>query len=168
MFVAANFMKSYVLTPEEFAQKVKIAENYGADMVYIVDSAGGMFEHNIKEYYDAVKKISNIPIGFHGHDNLGLAVSNSLAAAKFGIEFLDSSLQGLGRSAGNAATEILVFCLMKLGYKLNIDYLKLLDVGYKYIQPLVPHKGKIPLDIVSGFAEFHSSYMPYMMLVLFY
>lgn len=159
MFVAANYMKSYALKPEKFAEKVKQSEKYGADMLYIVDSAGGMFPDDIKNYFKAIRKTSNIPVGFHGHDNLGLAISNSLTAADIGIEFIDSSLQGLGRSAGNAPTEILVAALKKLGIDTGVDFLKLLDVGWKYIQPLIMTRGKMPLDIVAGFADFHSSYM---------
>lgn len=159
MFVTANFMKSYALPPDEFAQKVKLAEKYGADMVYIVDSAGGMFTHNLREYYKAIRKVSDITLGFHGHDNLGMAISNSIEAIKLGYFFVDSSLQGLGRSAGNAATEILVLALLKLKYPLNIDFLKVLEIGQKYIQPLITNKGKIILDIVAGYADFHSSYM---------
>lgn len=159
LFVAANYMKSYALEPEKFADKVKQSEKYGADMIYIVDSAGGMFPDDVKNYFNAVRKVSSIPVGFHGHDNLGLAISNSLTAAEIGAEFIDSSLQGLGRSSGNAATEILVAALKKRGIDTGIDFLKLLDVGWMYIQPLIVSRGKMPLDIVAGFADFHSSYM---------
>lgn len=159
MLVTANFMKSYVLTPEKFAEKVELSSKYGADIIYVVDSAGGMFNNNIKEYIKAIKEVSDVKIGFHGHDNLGMAVSNSITAVEAGASFIDASLQGLGRSAGNASTEILVAVLLKLGYKLNVDFLKVLDIGQKYIQPLLPVKGKQPLDIVSGYSEFHSSFM---------
>lgn len=161
IFVAANYMKSYVLTPEEFAEKVKLSEKYGADMVYIVDSAGSMFIDNIKKYYEAIRKVTDLPIGFHGHNNLGLADANGLAAAEMGIEYIDSSLQGLGRSAGNTCTEILASLLIKRGFDTKVDLLKLFEIGQNYIQPLVNYKGKMPLDIISGYAEFHSSYMPH-------
>jgi 4-hydroxy-2-oxovalerate aldolase len=159
MFVAANYMKSYALPPEKFAEKVKLSEKFGADIVYIVDSAGGMFSENVVEYFKAIRKISNIPIGFHGHDNLGLAVSNSLTAAEIGIEFIDSSLQGLGRSSGNACTEMLILALKKKGFKTGIDFHKVLDIGQMYVQPLINAKGKMSLDMISGYADFHSSYM---------
>jgi 4-hydroxy 2-oxovalerate aldolase/long-chain acyl-CoA synthetase len=159
LFVAANYMKSYILHPKELAKQVKLSEKYGADMLYIVDSAGGMFGTNIKSYFEAIRDVSNLPVGFHGHDNLGLAVANSLEAVQIGIEFIDSSLQGLGRSAGNASTEILIAALHKMGYDTGVDFLEVLKIGQKYIQPLVTTKGKMPLDIISGYAEFHSSYM---------
>ncbi|MFH1077802.1 MAG: 4-hydroxy-2-oxovalerate aldolase [Patescibacteria group bacterium] len=161
MFVAANYMKSYAVSPEEFARNVKLSEGYGADMVYIVDSAGGMFAEDIERYFKAIRAVSDIPVGFHAHDNLGLAVSNSIAAADMGIQFVDASLQGLGRSAGNAVTEILVAALLKRGYHMDLDILKLFEIGQDYIQPLLRVRGRMPLDITSGFAEFHSSYMPH-------
>jgi len=158
--VAANYMKSYAVSPEKFSKLVQISEKFGADIVYIVDSAGGMFPEDIKKYYNSIRKISDIQIGFHGHDNLGLSISNSLAAIDIGIEFVDSSLQGLGRSSGNACTEILLLALKKKGFQIPIDYQKILDLGYDDIHKFVPEKGKSPLDIISGFANFHSSYMP--------
>lgn len=163
MYVAANYMKSYAMEPDKFAKKVKLSEKYGADIIYIVDSAGGMFSDNIMKYYKAIRKLSDIPIGFHGHDNLGLAVSNSLAAVEMGIGLIDSSLQGLGRSSGNACTEILVAALKKKGYDTGIDFLKVLDIGQTYVQPLITARGKMPLDIVAGYADFHSSYMHHIM-----
>lgn len=163
LYVAANYMKSYAMEPAKFAEKVKLSEKYGADIIYIVDSAGGMFSENIMNYYQAIRKVSDIPIGFHGHDNLGLAVSNSLVAVDLGIELIDSSLQGLGRSSGNACTEILVAALKKKGYDTGIDFLKVMDVGQTYVQPLITARGKMPLDIVAGYADFHSSYMHHIM-----
>jgi isopropylmalate/homocitrate/citramalate synthase len=88
-----------------------------------------------------------------------MGVSNSLEAVRLGFDFVDSSLQGLGRSSGNAATEILVAALLKLGYELNIDFIKLLEIGFKYINPMVVLKGEHPLDVIAGFADFHTSYM---------
>lgn len=161
MFVCANFMKSYATTPKEFAEKVRLSEKFGADMIYIVDSAGGMFPQDLQRYYRAIRKISNIPLGFHGHDNLALAIGNNLEAIKMGITFIDSSLQGLGRSGGNASTEVLIAVLLKLGYKLKIDFLKVLEIGQKYINPLINVRGRLLLDIVAGYADFHSSYMHY-------
>jgi isopropylmalate/homocitrate/citramalate synthase len=76
-----------------------------------------------------------------------------------GVDFVDSSLQGLGRSSGNVCTEVLVAVLEKMGCDSGIDFLKVLSIGQKYIQPLITFKGRMPLDVVSGYAEFHSSYM---------
>jgi 4-hydroxy-2-oxovalerate aldolase len=160
MLVAANFMKSYALSPKEFALKVKQAENYGADIVYFVDSSGGMLPRTIGDYIHAIRKRTKVDLGFHGHNNLGLALANTLRAAELGVRYIDASLQGLGRSSGNACTEILVAALEKSGVKTGIHFLKLLKIGKKYVQPLIDKRGEAALDIVAGFAEFHSSYMP--------
>ncbi len=163
LFVTANYMKSYALGPEQLAQQIKLSEQYGADVVYLVDSAGYMLPDDIRRYYNAIRKISKIKLGFHGHDNLGLAVANSLAAAEAGFEFIDGTLQGLGRSSGNASTEILVAVLSKIGYETGVDFLKLSDVGERYIQPRTNRKGRNRLDVVAGFAGFHSSFLPLVM-----
>ena len=159
MFVAANYMKSYTISPKEFAKQVKFSQEYGADMVYVVDSAGGMFEKDIEKYYYAIREISNISLGYHGHNNLSMGVANSLKAVELGFDFVDSSLQGLGRSSGNAPTECLVAALIKLGYDLDLNLFKVLEIGQNLIKPMLNSKGLHPLDIVAGFADFHSSFM---------
>lgn len=159
--VFSNYMKSYCLPPKEFAQNVKISEDYGVDGVYIVDSAGGMNDLDIYNYYSAIREVSNISVGFHGHNNLGLANANNLKCVEFGFDFVDTSLQGLGRGAGNASTELFVLALIKKGINIKVDYYKLLEYSSKYVKPLVKSGGIQPLDAISGFADFHSSYMSY-------
>ncbi|KAF5033810.1 4-hydroxy-2-oxovalerate aldolase [anaerobic digester metagenome] len=159
LLVAANLMKSYTMSPELFAQKAKCCEEYGADILYVVDSAGGMLPRDLERYFLAAKEQLGIPLGFHGHNNLGLAVAHSLQALELGAEIVDCSLQGLGRSAGNAATETLVAVLERMGRNPGIDLLRVLDVGERYIQPLMRGRGVSSLDTVMGFAQFHSSYM---------
>ncbi len=160
MFVTANYMKSYAIPPKTFAEKVVLSEDYGADVVYVVDSAGGMFGNDLENYYNEIRKITSIPLGFHGHDNLGLAISNSILAAELGFEIIDSSLQGLGRSSGNASTEVLIAALTKKGFLTGVNFRKILEIGIKHIQ-IHASKGRMPLDIVAGFTDFHSSYMPH-------
>lgn len=160
MFVCANFMKSYAATPKEFAQLASLSESYGADVVYIVDSAGSMFPQDIEIYYNEIRKISNVAVGFHGHDNLGFAVANTIKALELGCMFIDSSLQGLGRSAGNVATEVLIAVLIKLGLSKDYHLMKALGAGKNFIQSLVKRRGFDSLDIIFGLSEFHSSYMP--------
>ncbi len=103
LFVCANFMKSYCLPPWEFADMAKNAGEYGAQVVYIVDSAGGMLEEELTAYIHATReRTPGLTLGFHGHNNLGLANANSYTAWREGCTFVDSSMMGLGRSSGNA------------------------------------------------------------------
>jgi 4-hydroxy 2-oxovalerate aldolase len=159
MLVSANFMKSYVMPPAEFAQKAKLTQKFGSNILCIVDSAGGMLASEVKNYFRAVQSICDIPLGFHGHNNLGLAISNTLYAVELGAVLVDGSLQGIGRSAGNAPSEILVMALKRMGIDLGIDLLALTDVGQKYVRPLMRRRGLGSLDIIAGYAQFHSSYM---------
>ncbi|HYW09134.1 MAG TPA: hypothetical protein VE913_19395, partial [Longimicrobium sp.] len=84
MLVATNIMKSYTIAPAAFAQLVKQSESYGSQLAYVVDSAGCMSPEDVVEYYRAIREVSDIPVGFHGHDNLGMAVYNSLRMADEG------------------------------------------------------------------------------------
>ncbi|MFQ5715544.1 MAG: 4-hydroxy-2-oxovalerate aldolase, partial [Nitrospinales bacterium] len=68
-FVAANLMKSYVVTPEEFARIGAQLKDQEVDVVYLVDSAGGMMPHEIRRYLDKVSEVCGVPMGFHGHNN---------------------------------------------------------------------------------------------------
>jgi len=160
IFVTANFMKSYALDPRDLAKQVQLSEKFGADVVYLVDSAGGMFPDDIARYYTAIRKISQIRLGFHGHDNLGFGVANSISAVELGFEFVDATLQGLGRSGGNACIEILVAAFEKKGYNTGVDFLKLLEIGETYIKPKMTRCGRDRLDVVAGFAKFHSLFTP--------
>jgi len=157
--VMSNYMKSYASSKEEFQEAVKKSEFWGAEYVYIVDSAGSMMPRDIKKYFDAIKEVSNIGIGFHGHDNIGMALANSLYASELGVDFVDCSLQGLGRSSGNTSLETFVVCLKKMGLAVGIEELELLLISKRYVYPLVKRKGLNPIDIECGIDGFHSSYL---------
>lgn len=158
--VTLNLMKSYALPLSEFIQKAKLVEGYGVDIIYLVDSAGGMFPEDVRQYITLLKEKTDCDIGFHGHDNLNLALANTLEALKCGATYVDSSLQGMGRSAGNTQTEVLLLVLDKLGYHLGIDILKTMDIGERLIKPLMRERhGVDSISVVSGFSQFHSSFL---------
>jgi 4-hydroxy 2-oxovalerate aldolase len=159
MFVCANLMKSYCCPPREFAARARLSKSYGAEVIYIVDSAGGMLPAEVRDYIRAVQDVCDMPAAFHGHDNLGLAVHNSIHAMECGAEIIDVSLQGLGRSSGNAPTELVVAVLARMGIDLGLDPLAIMDIGEELVRPLVQRRGLSSIDITSGLAQFHSSYM---------
>jgi hypothetical protein len=97
-------------------------------------------------------------LGYHGHDNLSLAMANTLRAIEEGAVLVDSSLQGMGRSAGNAITEVLVAILQKRGLLGHIDLKAAMDVGQGLIQPLLGKRGIDPMAVTSGLAKFHSAF----------
>ena len=158
LLVMANYMKSYVATPDQFKQCVRKSKDYGADIIYVVDSAGNMNMDDIAVYYDAVREIGDIQLGFHGHNNLGMAVSNSLFAMKLGFDFVDVSVSGMGRSSGNAAAELVVANIIKDEGDSAYDCQKIIEIANRYIKPIYKHDQLNALDIYSGF---HTSYMKY-------
>ena len=161
MLVSSNLMKSYVLPPEKFAEKAKQVEKFGADVIVLVDSSGGMLPQDVKSYINAMKaKEITAEIGFHGHNNFSMAIANILEAIRNGATIVDSTLKGLGRSAGNAQTEILVTVLKKMGHDLDIDEFKVMDLAENLISPFMArHEGMDSIAITSGYAEFHSGFL---------
>ncbi len=160
LFTCINFMKSYVTSPKNFANISNSTFNLGTDITYIVDSAGGMNSEQIKLFAKAIfKKNKKIKLGFHGHNNTGMALQNSLLAYELNFALIDSSLQGLGRSAGNASTEMLAFHFNKKNKNNKYNYLSLIEFSEKKIRP-ISDNGFTSIDMLCGETMFHSSYLP--------
>ncbi|MDP9067824.1 MAG: hypothetical protein M3N53_05695 [Actinomycetota bacterium] len=160
LVVSANFMKSYAVSATELGERAAQAQKAGADIVSVVDSSGGMLPADVRDYSAAVlDRCAEIRLGFHGHDNLGLAIANTLAAVQSGATVVDASLAGMGRSAGNAITEILVLVLRRAGIDLGLNANALMDAAASVVRPMVDHHKHDPLSITSGFAHFHSSFL---------
>jgi len=156
--VSYNAMKSYAVSPAEFGAVVAQAHSWGADIACLVDSAGSMDPDSVAAYLRAAKAESPSPLGYHGHDNLSLAMANTLRAIEEGVVLVDSSLQGMGRSAGNTVTEVLVAILQRRGALPHIDLKAAMDVGQGLIQPLLGKRGVDPMAVTGGLASFHSSF----------
>lgn len=159
MEVFANYMKTYAVSPNEVAKSAQLSKNYGADVVCVVDSAGGMMPEEVRQYVSAVKDACDVMVGYHGHNNLGLAIANSLIAAECGADIIDTSVRGMGRSAGNTVTEIFLYTLKRRGIETGIDVMKILNLAEKIIDPLMLNYKQVDsIGIISGFAQFHSSF----------
>ncbi len=158
LIVSYNAMKSYAVSPAEFGAVVAKVNSWGADIACLVDSAGSMDPDSVAAYLRAAKAESASPLGYHGHDNLSLAMANTLRAIEEGAVLVDSSLQGMGRSAGNTVTEVLVAILQRRGTLPHIDLKAAMDVGQGLIQPLLGKRGVDPMAVTGGLAKFHSSF----------
>ena len=157
-----SLMKAYVLSAKELAEEAKMLADCGLDEITIMDSAGTMFPDEVSEYVSEMVNTVSIPVGFHGHNNLGLSVGNALAAEKAGASVLDGGLIGMARSAGNCPTELLVAVLQRQGKMMDINMYGLLEF---LDNELVPAMKKYdyrptvtPNDLVYGYAGCHSSY----------
>lgn len=163
LWVGLNLMKSYAVKSYEFRQIAQDIDRWQVgDAIYLVDSAGCMTPEEVKAYIDTTREYIQTGLGFHGHNNLSLAVANSLAAARAGADYVDSSVLGLGRSAGNAQTEILTYLLNAEGLSAReYDQYQLYDFATDVIQPFIKNAQGIDGDAIHiGVSKFHSSYLP--------
>lgn len=156
LHTTAFLMKSYTLPARLLEDHAHVFEDWGANAVAIVDSAGGMTPDQVTDYITVLRNRTSLSIAFHGHDNLRLACGNALAAAAAGARFLDCSLKGLGRSSGNAQIEALAAALSKSGYETSADPLALCDVAERFVTRPGTHSGVTSVDLVQGMALVHS------------
>ncbi len=153
-------MMSHMIPPEKLVEQEKLFESYGADAVYVTDSAGAMTPYDAKIRIEAVKAAVNIPVGYHAHNNLGLAIGNTLAAIEAGAMYIDGTARGLGAGAGNAQTEILVAVLTKMGYETGVDLYKIMDVAEELVAPKMRRPQIIDKAALSlGYAGVYGSFL---------
>lgn len=153
-------MMSHMRGPRELAEQAGMMQSYGADCVYIVDSAGALLPDGVRERVAALKDELDCEVGFHAHDNLGLALGNSLAAVEAGTDQLDGSLRGLGAGAGNASTELLAAVLNKAGLDSGLDAFALMDAAEYVVAPFMPFQpGRDRDSIAIGYAGVYSTFL---------
>jgi 4-hydroxy 2-oxovalerate aldolase/long-chain acyl-CoA synthetase len=159
LLVSSNLMKTYALPLDDVIRRVVQLDRWGADIICVVDSAGGMLPSEVSRYVTRLRSEVGAAIGFHGHNNLQLAHANVLAALDAGATWIDATLRGMGRSAGNAQTDVILLILQKLGIDLGIDIFKTMDVSERLIAPIVRGRGVDAIEATVGYAGFHSSYL---------
>lgn len=152
-------MMSHMTSPEKLAEQAKLMEGYGADVVYVVDSAGALLPDQVTERIKALKQNLEIPIGFHAHNNLSLAMANTLAAIREGATRIDGSVRCLGAGAGNTQTEVLIAVLDRMGIQTGIDLYKMMDLAEETVAPILQVPQEITRDgLVLGYAGVYSSF----------
>lgn len=160
MNVAAMLSTAHVLNLEETLMHAKRLESYGADIIYLADSCGTMFPNDVKQRFDLLKKEIKLPLGFHGHNNLSMAIANSLAAAEAGVDYIDGACRGMGAGAGNAQTEVLVGCLQRNGYDTSVDFYKIMDVAEQVVEPVLTRPQVIRnMALVIGYVGTYGSFL---------
>ncbi|WP_270179971.1 4-hydroxy-2-oxovalerate aldolase [Alkalihalobacillus sp. CinArs1] len=153
-------MMAHMVSTEKLVEQAKLMENYGADTVYVVDSAGALLPHQVKERIRALREHLTIKIGFHGHNNLSLAMANTLAAIEEGATMIDGSVRCLGAGAGNTQTEVLIAVLERMKIKTGIDLYKMMDLAEDVVAPLLDKPQEISKgSLVLGYAGVYSSFL---------
>lgn len=154
-----NLMMSHMAPAGVLVEECRKMQSYGAMGVVLMDSAGAMLPHEVTERINVLTENVDIPIGFHAHNNLGMAIANSIAAAEAGARILDGCSRGFGAGAGNAQLEVLVAVLEKMGYPTGIDLYKVLDLSdlaEKSVMKVIPIVRSS--SIVSGMAGVVSTF----------
>ncbi|NMH74250.1 4-hydroxy-2-oxovalerate aldolase [Bacillus sp. RO2] len=153
-------MMSHMAPTEKLLEQASLMESYGADVVYVVDSAGALLPHQVKERIHCLRNSLDIPIGFHAHNNLSLAVANSLVAIEQGATRIDGSIRCLGAGAGNTQTEVLVSVLDRLNIQTGIDVYKMMDVAEEIVAPILQKPQEITREgLLLGYAGVYSSFL---------
>lgn len=153
-------MMSHMAPTEKLLEQASLMESYGADVVYVVDSAGAFLPHQVKERVHCLRNSLDVPIGFHAHNNLSLAVANSLVAIEQGATRIDGSIRCLGAGAGNTQTEVLVSVLDRLNIQTGIDVYKMMDVAEEIVAPILQKPQEITREgLLLGYAGVYSSFL---------
>ncbi|RIV39220.1 4-hydroxy-2-oxovalerate aldolase [Micromonospora radicis] len=156
-------MMSHMLPPDRLAAQARVMADAGAQVVYVVDSAGALLPHQVSTRVAALRTAlpPEVSVGMHAHNNLGSGVPNALAAAMAGADHLDGSCHGLGAGAGNAATEVLVAALDRCGAETGIATQALIDVAADDVARICA--GNLPaLDrtaLLLGYCGIYSSFL---------
>jgi 4-hydroxy-2-oxovalerate aldolase len=160
MEVSGFLMMIANVEPGKVAEQAKLFESYGVDFITMADSAGALLPEGVKSRVAAVVDAVSIPVDFHAHNSLSLALGNDLAAVEAGATYLDCSLRGLGAGAGNAQSEVLVGALDKAGYETGIDFYKIMDVAEDIVEPIMQRPQVIRnTSLMLGYAGVYSSFL---------
>ncbi|MEN6340155.1 MAG: 4-hydroxy-2-oxovalerate aldolase [Clostridiaceae bacterium] len=160
MMAVGFLMMTHMLDPEGIAEQAKKMESYGADYINLADSAGALLPEQVKARVQAVRAAVSIPVGFHAHNNLSLAVANSLAAIEAGAGYIDATLRGLGAGAGNTQIEVLTGVLQRKGIETGLDFYGLIDASEQAVAPIMRRPQVVDGgSLMLGYAGVYSSFL---------
>ncbi len=155
-------MMAHLNDAKALAQQGKLMESYGAQTIYITDSAGYMLPAEVKDRTRALRDVlkPETEIGFHGHHNLGMGIANSIAAIEEGASRIDGSVGGLGAGAGNTPLEVFVAVCDRMGIVTGCDLFKLMDTAQDVIFPMMDHIVRVDRSSLTiGFAGVYSTFL---------
>ncbi len=155
-------MMAHMSTPDALVKQAKLMEGYGANCIYVTDSAGYMLPGDVTARLDAVRQAlkPETELGFHGHHNMAMGIANSLAAVEAGANRIDAAAAGLGAGAGNTPMEVFIAVCARMGIETGVDVFKIQDVAEDLVVPIMDHVIRIDRDSLTlGYAGVYSSFL---------
>ncbi|MEU8240130.1 4-hydroxy-2-oxovalerate aldolase [Actinoplanes missouriensis] len=155
-------MMAHSTPPGALARQARIMADAGCQCVYVVDSAGALVLDQVGDRVSALvaELGDDAQVGFHGHENLGLGVANSILAVRAGARQIDGSTRRFGAGAGNTPVEALVGVCDKLGIPTGVDFFAIVDAAEDVVRPAMPDECRLDrMALIMGYAGVYSSFL---------
>lgn len=152
-------MNYHMTSTDRLLEEAQKMQSYGAQGVILMDSAGASTPEMVKRTIATLVDHMYILVGFHPHNNMGLAVANGYIAIQEGARIIDGTVRGFGAGAGNVQLEALSALLMKEGYELNQNLYSIMDASENIVKKaMTEDRALTDVSIVSGMAGVFSSF----------
>ncbi|MGH8528899.1 MAG: 4-hydroxy-2-oxovalerate aldolase [Nevskiales bacterium] len=155
-------MMAHMVEPKKILEQALLMESYGANCLYVTDSAGYMLPDDVSARIGLLREKlkTETEIGFHGHHNLSMGIANSLAAVEAGARRIDCACGGMGAGAGNTPMEVFIAVCNRMGIETGVDVFKISDVAEDLVTPIMDFPVRIDRNSLTlGYAGVYSSFL---------
>lgn len=150
---AVNLTRVSKVNRRRLVELAAMSGDAGADVVYLADSNGSLVPREVAQLVTLVRSVTHAQIGFHAHNNLGLALANAIIAVESGATWIDSSALGMGKGPGNLVAEQWLAYLARIqaGSEHPYDLCRILTLAQRLEVEVPEAKPVLPLpDLVLG------------------